>query len=62
MQKAVYDLFERDNEELQNLDEEERDLRARLRELHNVRSRIMNHKYLHVPTWDDAYPVMCTIE
>jgi len=62
MQKVVYDLFVRDNEELQHLDEEERDLYARLRELHNVRSRIMNQSYLQVPTWDDKFPVMCTIE
>ena len=62
MTRAVGQLFARDNEQLQTLDEEERDLRARLREVSNVRSRIMNQGYLHVPTWDDTYPVMCTIE
>ena len=60
--RAVGQLFAGDNEQLQTLDEEERDLRARLREVSNVRSRIMNQGYLHVPTWDDTYPVTCTIE
>ena len=50
------------HEQLQTLDEELRDLNARLREVNNLRSRIMNQNYLHVPTWDDTYPVMCTIE
>ena len=62
MTRAVGQLFARDNEQLQTLDEEERDLRARLREVNNLRSRIMNQDYLHVPTLDNTYPVMCTIE
>jgi len=62
VQKAMYNLFARDNEQLQELDEEERVLSARIREVNNLRSRIMNQNYLHVPTWDDTYPAMCTIE
>ena len=61
VQKAVDNLFLRDAE-LNNIDEEERDLRGRMRELHHLRSKIMQQNYLHVPTWDDTYPVLCTIE
>ena len=62
VQKAVDNLFLRDNAQLSNIDEEERHLRARLRELNHQRSKIMQQNYLHVPTWDDTYPVLCTIE
>ena len=62
VQKAVDNLFLRDNAQLSNIDEEERVLRGRMRELHHRRSKIMQQNYLHVPTWDDTYPVLCTIE
>ena len=46
MSRAVGQLFARDNEQLQTLDDELRDLNARLREVNNLRSRIMNQNYL----------------